>query len=1407
MQGDIPIVGEILFRSKTPSRERGITLSSRPTSGQPAYQGYEYQILVTVWVALLLMMHGQEASEIEVEPASQEDVAVDLDVGPEHAQSNLSVPCARTSLQIQIKLRGSGPWTVGEFAELLQGRETRNTRGPKPRARPLQILMDEPNSRYLLITNAAVPGALLPYAIEQIGGLSSASKLPAKIKVTGNQADIPARIGILPGQSDRLLTLEINDLLMRVCLVPSVSAEACLRELKECVRDRLLGNDQPTWSREELIMVLERHGRRPAPSEEPFVAPRNFDQLEELLTKQNCLILTGPPGAGKTTIARALVNRHRSIPTPYVVVTKAERVEGIRTALRMPGRHLFFLEDPWGHGELAPDAQLWLNELPKLLMEADPDKRFLVTSRASTLAEALGPAQPPLWLIDNGAKLDANHYDKDHRWQLLLAYMKGARPWQFDFVTAHRPNILGHLVLPYSISLFAKRLLRVDSEDQANLVKMLEDSNLEVVSSTVAREIRELSWSSAVHSAVALWAQLTGDQIVSEANASHLRRIIHKTDPSLSIDVLKIVRWMQQSGWLTQQDGGYHAHPLVISGLESLVDGEMTIAEDTVQALLSALVAEGQVKEVVRILPHLLARKHLQISSEIKASVTQYLVEEALGAEERGPFTRAFRDLQRFSVGDDPVSVLARTLTVKNIRGDVVPIWRHSATKLESIRKSDSARSVTGKFLRWVLPWTDDYFGPPLLSFFMKDLGWDISLELEEAACAVVGTPTLNASLVLDGALTGQEPPFDRLITELVDQNQRASTWWDQHRESYRRAEQAEVDLDVASRITEEPTDWFEPITEALQRVVAERRRREGFGWLVATVPNEDLLTAWASAITPKDPAGVDELNALLKSCVTAPARAWQAVTRSGLREMIPPLLSALGQVPYDDLHSCLRALIGLVTPKELAQYIRGPGAKLPLGHRATMYELRFSLDSEGKQGKHRHVAALGAALSPLEEAAIQASRQAVTEKRNQISTLVPGIGAVLEELVSTAPPLLAAKALTALAVLGQPVLDPAKRFLECADYAVRMCALIAIATDQSSEGVTLLKTGLTDSDYRCRRSAMALLAQKDSGHAPLILGLESDPSGPVRETCALLINTYGWVEGLPVLCRLLYDQRDKNADSFSQSGPIYHVARAAASAFADFQELPPAITTQVCDFLEKGVQATRDVVVRYRLIRAVGLASNREIPLRLILYLDDPTRMEGMYHTGYPLRYAAAWALTYQLLTRPEQRGERDPEKFAGAARHSDGRLAGPALFALGLLGERALITMRTVLRGNEATKMRVVLGVTACLLVKAPLSEELLQELLPNGYPGLRIVRWMTSTQATDEAAWQSLLQKDKEIRTWIDSIQATTDINPALRLALHLLSGQKITSGLESDDRHQHELAKQMEVMTLHTMFGGE
>jgi hypothetical protein len=469
---------------------------SVPTAGgPPAYQGYEYQIEVTIWVALQLMLPGAVRSDwIEVEPASEEDVRAKLEVPSEEAVSTLQIP-GEQEFQIQVKLR-SRPFSSNDFKNLVSPStsQKRQKGGPAPRLRPIEYLRTRRDTSYILITSAQVDPKLSHHLIQRLDAWPAATKLPfeasARLKLSAEeQASIASRLRIFHQQGLEVVQGKIRQLLSGIAHVPSGWLATCHRALREAVRDRLLGRAPREWARKALHDIIEQHRGLPRHPHEQFIKPVIYEGLLQRLEQKFALILVGTRGVGKSATADVLAHEHRMRSEPFEVIHSNISPLDIRGYLNRPGRYLFHLEDPWGAtSSKSLEAPKWAEQLPYLLNRASPDKRFLITSRKGIFKEVF-PKEMPGVIDVATVEFLAEHYDDDQRWKILMHTLR-AHPVQEDFAVAHRETILSELTVPYSLQVFGQQLRKKESLSDSELKALLRGSMMETLGQTVAGDVR-----------------------------------------------------------------------------------------------------------------------------------------------------------------------------------------------------------------------------------------------------------------------------------------------------------------------------------------------------------------------------------------------------------------------------------------------------------------------------------------------------------------------------------------------------------------------------------------------------------------------------------------------------------------------------------------------------------------------------------------------------------------------------------------------------------------------------------------------------------------------------------------------------------------------------------------------------
>ncbi|HNO79721.1 MAG TPA: hypothetical protein PKN33_16870 [Phycisphaerae bacterium] len=1380
-------------------------MSNDESDGVSSYQGYEYQILATVWIGLELMIDRNDCQAILVEPASGEDVAAELQVRSEDAVSNVKLEIDHHTIEVQIKLRQTDQWTLARFRDVVRGNQT-ITGDKGSRIWPIDQLLANPQGRFALLTNAQVNRGLSPFLVNRLGDDSSGKMIPGE-PVTGESEQTARRVAILQQQHPELLKAKIGSLLQKAG-VPHSEREKCASKLREEVRERLLRKTDPAWSRDDLAAQLRAFdGLPPKEPGEFFVAPSNFEEMNQRLEIKNALEIIGPPGVGKTLAAKELACLHRQASEPFKVVTERDGLSAIGKCLDEPGRYLFLLEDPWGQFKLSHDADRWVTELPKLLQRATCDKRFLITSRTAIQSTAFGH-RIPSELAAVQIVLNEDHYSDANRWNIVEQAMAKAEPWQRDFVTQHRERICRILRAPYSLTLFASRLLRVSNEKEADLEKLIHDSNVEAISSTVADELIELGRES-IASAVAIWAWAMARQRLNLDDANNLRRLVREGGFSDPLDVQKLLRFLIEAQWFREQEGTFVGHPAILQGLELVVSGEPGLAEEVLIALLDGLAKQNSGEIAHRIRKSLTGRQ-LPIPTSVQQAIDSYLLahlRESTGYD----FSQAFSEVAADCRSSEPLATLARILRAKRAEGGFPHYepWEPptlSEADIQNIVASPETREFVGKFVREVLSSdeAEPYQAPALQDFFGR-LGWELTEDFLIAVESGLARDNMYPEPAVECALSGDDPPFDRIVDAALSHYDATCQWWDESQDSYRAARQAETNADYASHIAEQPQERFAPSEHVLNCAIAIRIRKQGHAWLVAHARRDILLAAWSKSVTPSTP--LEELTALAEACKPEQVGLFfDAAEKSKKKEIAPAVMACL---LTEQCTAGWHALMTVLSIDELEALASESAGSLPLLRRIELADVVVGRLSDIEDGQQKSNRIINTLLNPSEQDVLNACHLDHVNETKTPTQDTDFVRAALHEIAESAKSeSLAARATFRLANCGENVSAYLPRLMHSKDQNICLNCLTLLAHNGDDESRQQLRDALTHEDYHCRRDAMKLLAHEASAdEKSAILAMASDRSAPVREACADVIREQKWDDAQPVLLELLKDRRSAQLGIGLFRGQIhnFHVARAAAKALDTFADTVHVSTVQaVKAFLEQRNPKEDDPVVHYYALQFLAGVQTDEVIALLVSCLSDDWHVPGMKHEGFPLRYVAAWGLLAQLQNDSAVAESISTNVIYEATRHHDPRLAGPSLFCLGLCGHRANAPIIELCRVSTFTENRAALLLVALALANSEPPRELLDLLAEHP---IRAVVQFAKAHAVDEAAWASYCEENRAVGDWMSSIQSSDDVNPTLRLALYELFNRQIEYQLSRDDVRGDELPKSLPVVNLYSMTGGE
>lgn len=1392
--------------SRESTRKETQSRPSVETGATRAYAGYEFQLLISLWAALELLFKEGAAGSIELEPASQEDIEAELRVPPTEPSCVL-VPPKR--LIIQVKLHSS-PWKVSEFERVLTG----GAASGRTRKPALQRLMDEPEYRYVLITDAQLPRSLQDFRVEGLLAQPYRPVLPKKIRLPEgvDSAALAQRIGVLDQQHPDLVSERIHSLLSKQLFVPSVQVEACKDRLVAQARQRLLNRAPREWTREQIIQAAEDFGGSPLPSAElrHFVPPVNYARIQDRLDRHHAVLLWGPPGAGKTQVLEKLKYEHQVQSDPFAVVTPKTPGE-LREALRRRGRLFIEVEDPWGIAERGPGADRWYNELPALLKNAAPDKKLVVITREAILHQSGEDAAEEFRAFS--MSLTYEDYDEEARRQILAKNLVSARPWQREWVSGFEQPILSALQAPLSIDRFADKVQKIQRVEDFDLEKMLRACSVEHLATRFVEELRHFD-QGAIPAAIALWGllSLTQSSTFRTEEASAWRALL-KSHPRGPLPWDKLLRWMMAGRWLTHEAGLYRAHSTTVEGLNRILQAEPGHAEGILELLLSGLVAKKRFEDALRVAKHLLEKGTLQLSDEIQSALCGYIRSQLVSGDE-AQLREVFADAGKLLDGDEPVAMLVDGIAHTSSRsqrrwhrvGDFIPPAWGKARRAQ-VRRSAEARQVAARYIQWVLPFEfHDCSGA--LASWLWSMGWDLTedfLSALKAGLEARGGSGLGE--VVHGMFMARQPAYEEWLELLlqawddVDKRDEAS------RGAMRRKAQQKMLSEFEADYWMEASSEIYCLGEALEAAVKERRYKQGYRWILEHPRRKDLLSGWVSALAeqlpalafpkrhqePEDvdldsaegrrvlahPPAIEELRAFFQCCMPNEAWAlWGLLDRSYAVELLAELLELLVAGPPKHLARCLEALNSLVMSEAFLQNLEAALERATKTRRLAI--LFLAHHKEWKESRAPEAVlllreALKKSLSSLGSPAFQVClrvEEQETPTPEELALLGSEDRQALREWCQEVETPLGCAALVVLAVLGEDITTPARQVLQSTDPVSRLAAIRALAWDRTPEARAALKAALDDEHYECRqRAILALAPRANEDERRAILARAQDGSAPVREACVEAIREGVWAEGLHTLCALLTDSRNRHYGDPDRNVD-HHVAFAAAQALGTFPSLPAEAHEALLTFLSWGVLANVDLRVHDQLLQLVSPLPLPELPhiltelLEALAYspgqgdsaLRYLQRAPGVDPNVLALRHRVMRGLVQHLMCHPVARETVRLEPFLSMCSHPRMRLATLAWFGLGVIGARGWSACRVLLSPDEEhIREKATLLVFAAAVSGHSLPSIPLTDLLPEQDPIWSVAAWLSVPPPSLSSEWTARWMQAPDALAWLKALRA--------------------------------------------------
>ena len=335
-------------------------------SGSAALAGYEYQIDVSVWLALELVVVARLTEEMILEPASEEDLEADLaDSQPGRVVNR--VPLEGYTLIVQAKRKTTDAWTPTTLKTLLDhGSDTRISAAER---------LKEARARYLLVTSAGLNGDARKLKVRRAGNWPSKASVPSVIK-KALTVDVAGRLAVISDEDDERLNGDIDRLITEGCSVPRARLADCKERLRQDARARIRNAGNGKWIREELEVVIRDHDGYLAssPELEHFIHPLNWGELRGAMKDNSAAIIVGQSGTGKTLSTLKLYDELRADMPGLTRIPIRLGPGELRDKLRdqsIPTPVLFDIEDPWGRFDFDPRSRLWNDQLAGFFTNAD----------------------------------------------------------------------------------------------------------------------------------------------------------------------------------------------------------------------------------------------------------------------------------------------------------------------------------------------------------------------------------------------------------------------------------------------------------------------------------------------------------------------------------------------------------------------------------------------------------------------------------------------------------------------------------------------------------------------------------------------------------------------------------------------------------------------------------------------------------------------------------------------------------------------------------------------------------------------------------------------------------------------------------------------------------------------------
>lgn len=1201
----------------TPHIRRGkvldLTSNTDLTSGAGSLSiaGYEYQIDVSVWLALDLVLASMLTQELVLEPATEEDLEADI-VGDGPGRVTTAGKMDGYRLIVQAKLRTGDAWTVAAVKTLLKHGESR--------ASAVERLAD-PYSRYLLVTSAALNGETRKLHVRRAGTWPKATDMPTSIKTLLPPA-AAGHVAIIGNQDEERLTFDIKRLLTESFRVPNARWEACRRALRDEARSRIAGAGGGRWTRAELERLIKIHDGYIASSPEldRYVHPKNWSDLKDTIEKRGAALIVGQSGTGKTMATRMLYEELRRINPGLARVAITLGPQQLREDKTEPPV-LYDIEDPWGRFDFDPKSRPWNDQLAGFLSAARPDRMIVATSRLDVAQSggALETVKP--WLVH----LEAEHYGVDERRRLYRTRIDVLPRKLQPVAKGEEGSVLAALFTPLEIQKFFDALATLDMEELSGTAAVAEAIRRAHENSIERTVIDQIEQRNDVRAGAVIWGLLKANDRLSRRVLRLIEEELAERNAHFEKGISPLIDFFVAARNLRQIEASVtYYHPRVEAGIEKALERNRLVATKALRTLVDVLVSlddSGNAWGVAAAVRLIAAADRNQDLKPNPAPAAQAAIDAWLSSElaKHGKDFEANLNLAAAagSVASN-VSEAARFLLHRpDTDFGAMHIWGapiHDESWYARLRADPDVRTLVETFVVEVLPNTRDSFGEDFVIAANRLAGDLTQAFLAAASKAVYNGVMYSSEAIVDGALNDL-----RGFEEVLDTAVAVLTPTDTERIEAEEIRLAVINGEYSEYHAEHIGDNEEGYTanNFLSAYVDRVRATAGWRKLAQHRHLDRLRYSWFRALAKEDVPDQDEIAGgfAVGYGTDDEDDLWDTLRKAWDPRFEDLLVERL-------LNAHPNSLVRLAALACLIE--REPGRLsviaddlLSRGHEARLVEIALELGEMQQKLSHPdntrqvHVAASAAATLPrpffeISQYAVALASDNSPTLSDAARELIIGLSRIQENV--------RVFRLQVARYFEIPVEEDVRWILNHSDDndAAVLAVETAIRHGMSKEVDAALNHKFA------HVVARALEAIATSMTAPLpdhLLALTAAKGSPVRRTLVGLLEAKPHPDHFPALLRLVQDKWSSH-DFYYGDDEDYPIARNAVRAIDKFDEVDAASA----DELYRIALDSRDPTLRYEIFKL--LASKAKIEMQELL-------LALAVHKGQKfVRIAAAHAL-----------------------------------------------------------------------------------------------------------------------------------------------------------------------------------